>query len=286
VPDEVWRAWTADPWVLLAIGGAAWLYARGVGRLWARAGAGRGIRRWRLGCYAAGLAALALALLSPLHALGGALFWAHMSQHQVLILVAAPLIVLGAPHVAVAWALPRGWARAITHGVLRAPPILAVWRVLAHPVGAWTVHGAAVWLWHVPSLYEATLTREWAHTLQHFSFFGTAALFWWSVVGAGARRGRQGLAALLVFTTALHNGMLGALLTFARHPWYPAYGETAARWGLTGLEDQQLGGLIMWIPGGVVYLGFGLALLAGWIRASERAGAAAARVAPGVAAPR
>jgi putative membrane protein len=105
--------------------------------------------------------------------------------------------------------------------------------------------------------------------LQHSSFLVSAALFWWALI-----QGRQGpighgAAVLYVFTTSVHSAALGALLTFGPFPWYPAYAEGAASWGLTPLEDQQLGGLLMWVPGGVLYLIASLALLAGWLRQLE-----------------
>jgi putative membrane protein len=119
-------------------------------------------------------------------------------------------------------------------------------------------------------LFQATLDSEIVHTLQHLSFLGSALLFWWALI-----HGREGLlgygaAALYLFTTSVHSGVLGALITFARDVWYPAYARSTESWGLTPLEDQQLGGLIMWIPAGLVYVFAGLMLVAGWMRESER----------------
>ncbi|HKC65760.1 MAG TPA: cytochrome c oxidase assembly protein, partial [Pyrinomonadaceae bacterium] len=134
---------------------------------------------------------------------------------------------------------------------------------------AWAVHALALWVWHIPVLFQATLDSEFIHTLQHLSFFFSALLFWWALI-----HGRRGLlgygaATLYVFTTSVHSGLLGALITFAQGIWYPAYKGYTASWGLTPLEDQQLGGLIMWIPAGLVYIFAGLALFAGWLRESE-----------------
>ena len=136
------------------------------------------------------------------------------------------------------------------------------------------VHGAAIWIWHAPALYQATLTSDFVHALQHLSFFGTALLFWWTIIHAHAPGGRAravsfGTAVLLLFGTALHSGALGALLTFSRALWYPAYGSTARAWGLNPVEDQQLAGLVMWIPATFAYLIAALFLFAGWLRASE-----------------
>jgi cytochrome c2 len=134
------------------------------------------------------------------------------------------------------------------------------------------LHAAALWVWHIPRLFQATLTSELAHAWQHLSFFGTALCFWWALLYGRQERQGYGVAVLAVCTTALHSSLLGALLTFAPTPWYPAYVHTTAAWGLTPLEDQQLGGLIMWIPAGVVYLLAALALSAGWLHAIERQG--------------
>jgi len=139
---------------------------------------------------------------------------------------------------------------------------------------AFVVHGAAIWLWHAPALFQSTLHNDAVHALQHVSFFASALLFWWTIIHAHAPGGRAravtfGTAVLLLFGTALHSGALGGLLTFSRTLWYPAYGNAAAAWGLSPLEDQQLAGLIMWIPATFAYLVAALFLFAGWLRASE-----------------
>jgi len=185
-----------------------------------------------------------------------------MAQHELLMAVAAPLLVLGRPLVALAWALPRRTHR----GAARVARAVRPLHALAEPWTATAIHGTAVWMWHAPALYGLALRSEAAHALQHASFLGTALLFWWAVLGA---RGRDRLATrlLVLFLTALHTGALGALLTFADRPLIAAYLTTTAPWGFTPLEDQELAGLIMWIPGGVAYLAAGLWLLSGVLRA-------------------
>lgn len=271
-PDALWTAWTLDPWVLGPLLLSAWLYARGIRYLWRSAGVGRGVRRWQVGCFAGGMAALFVALVSPLDALGGALFSAHMLQHMVLMLVAAPLLVLGNPLVPFLWGLPPAW-RPRAGGWGRLPGLRGGWRVLTHPAAAWLLHAAALWVWHMPALYEATLTSQVVHIAQHLSFFGTALFFWWAAFEFGRRRSaRFGFGVLYLFTTAVHSSILGALLTFSLVLWYPAYASRAAAWGLTPLEDQQLGGLLMWVPAGIVYLVAALALLAVGLRLAEKDG--------------
>jgi putative membrane protein len=121
-------------------------------------------------------------------------------------------------------------------------------------------------VWHAPSLYETTLTSETMHTAQHVSFLGTALLFWWAVLhGREGRLGRPA-AVIYLFTTSVHTSLLGVLLTFSNRTWYRAYDATTLPWGLTPLEDQQLAGVIMWVPAGIAYLIAALALAATWLR--------------------
>jgi putative membrane protein len=262
------RSWSWEPGILLCLALTAWVYFRGLRRLWRESERGRGIRRWEAVAYACGWLSLFIALVSPLHPWGRVLFSAHMMQHEILMLVAAPLLVLGRPLIPFLWALPLNWARRVGNWG-KAAWFQRGWRALTHPFVAWAIHAVALWVWHAPVLFQATLTSEWVHTLQHLSFLLSALLFWWSLI-----HGRQGLmgygaATLYVFTTSVHSGLLGALLTFASSVWYPSYIGLTSSWGLTPLEDQQLGGLIMWIPAGLVYLVAGLALFAGWLRESE-----------------
>jgi putative membrane protein len=135
---------------------------------------------------------------------------------------------------------------------------------------AFIVHGVALWVWHIPFLFQATLTNDLVHTLQHASFLGSALLFWWAIIYGKRGVASYGAGVLYLFVTSVHSGILGALLTFTRRVWYPIYAPTAAEWGLTPIEDQQLGGLIMWVPAGVVYIVAALFMLAAWINSSER----------------
>jgi cytochrome c oxidase assembly factor CtaG len=267
-PGNWASTWELEPGTVLPLALSAWLYAAGVRRIWRRAGPGGGIKRWEACCFAAGWLTLVVALLSPLHPLGSALFAAHMMQHELLMLVAAPLIVLGRPVPAFFAALPRGTARDVARWS-RATRLRGAAHVLSNPVAAWLVHGAALWAWHTPALFQATLTSAWLHGLQHTSFFGSALLFWWAAMQGGRAIG-YGAATLYMFTTAVHSGLLGAMITLSRSAWYPAYQATAPAWGLSALEDQQIGGAIMWIPAGLVYIIAALALMAGWLRESER----------------
>jgi putative membrane protein len=237
--------------------------------LWQEAAPGRGIYKWEAMSFGAGWLALLIALISPLHPLGGVLFSAHMTQHEVLMLVAAPLLVLGRPLIPFLWALPIRWRRRLGR-LGRSEWVQAGWHTLTAPLLAWSIHAAVLWVWHAPGLFQATLESELVHTLQHLSFLLSALLFWWALIHGHQGRMGYGAAVLYLFTTAVHTSILGALLTFSPTLWYPAYLGTTAAWGLTPLEDQQLGGLVMWVPAGLVYILAGLALFASWLHESER----------------
>jgi putative membrane protein len=271
--NQIWAAWKFDPFLITLLGTLSWLYLRGVYRLWQRAGVGRGIRTVQAACFGAGVFTLVIALLSPLDFSAHLLFSAHMAQHMLLIFVAAPLLVIASPHLAVLWALPPAWRRRVGAWWNGASLLRQGAHGLTHPAVVWGLHVGAIWLWHVPLFYEAALSNEFLHAVEHATFFGTAVLFWWVLKHCGVRRRLgYGAAMLFVFAGMIQCTMLGALITFASAPWYAMpLASPAALWlPLTPLADQQLAGLIMWIPGGPVYLWVFLRLMAGWLRASEQ----------------
>jgi putative membrane protein len=264
-PHDLWSAWDLHPVLLGGLLLAAWTYHRGQSR-----GPKRPADRWRARCFTAALVALGLALLSPLDGLSSALASAHMVQHLLLLVVAAPLLALSAPSSAILRGSPLAVRRAsgrwrrrlgLTHGNLS---------VLRHPAAVWLLSVGMLWFWHAAAPYDAALDSEPLHLLEHVSFLVTAVLFWHVVVGVrGTARVSDGLGVLLVFAMAMQSVFLSVLLTFARTPWYSGYAATTAPWGLDPLTDQQLAGVLMWIPAGGIYLVVALALLVSWIRASE-----------------
>ncbi len=266
-PHDLWSAWSSDPVMLATLVAPALLYW--LGRRHRRHPASRGGDRRPIAFWL-GWGALVLALVSPLHAMGEVLFWAHMTQHQVLMTVAAPLLVLGGTLVPMLRALPRDVRRSIGRTVRR-PGVRRVWRLATRMDSAWVIQAIVLTAWHVPALYQRSLASDWVHAGQHLSFVGAAVLYWWSVLETPAARRQRGAAVLSLFLTGLYTGTLGALITFAGTPWYPAYRSTAA-WGLSPLEDQQLAGLGRWMPGGVAYLVAALALTARWLTDAERRG--------------
>jgi putative membrane protein len=269
-PEEVWSAWNWDPLILLSVLLPAWLYMRGVRSLWERAGLGRGVTVRQAVSFYSGLAALLIALVSPVDALAVTLFSAHMVQHLLLIMVAAPLLVLGLPPAAQAWSVPQRWRVNLGRWWHRSRILKAVWGGLTTGWVAWLLHAAAVTVWHIPIFYQAALVSEFFHFLEHASFFFSGLLFWLVVLRGESAQVDYGIRMLYVFTMMMYQGVLGALITFSRQAWYPLYEEGVRVWGLTLLEDQQLAGAIMWVPGNFVYLAAFIWLLAEWFRAMER----------------
>ena len=279
---EAAHRWTWEPWTIALLLASAGLYGAGMRRIWRKAGAGRGVRPWQAAAFAAGLLSIAVALLSPVAWLSEILFSVHMTQHEILMLISAPLLVFGQPLVGMLWALPAstraGWA-----GWSRRRSVAIAWHALTAPLAVFLLHAAAVWIWHAPALYEAALGSAGIHALEHLSFVLTAALFWWGMVHGRYGRMAYGAGVLYVFLTAIHTSVLGALMTISPGVLYPSYLHAAAPWRIDALQDQQLAGLLMWVPSGLVFIVFGLALFAAWLGESGRRAAlgtiAAARTA-------
>ncbi|MEZ5786040.1 MAG: cytochrome c oxidase assembly protein [Xanthobacteraceae bacterium] len=256
-PGAVWSAWSLAPEIVLPLAAFVGLY--GTGWLRARASARDGSIGTGHGL-ATGLGGLllALALVSPLCRLSATLASAHMVQHLILVGLAPPLIVLGAPGPALRLTLSRviSWPprKACPSGADHASD-----RGLFFLIGAAFTYGVAIWAWHSPALYQAALTSESMHLIFVVSLIAVSLWFWRAVLGAACR----GIAAptIVLLVTMIHTGLLGALLTFSPAPWYPLMAAGALTWGLLPLEDQQLAGVIMWAPMGAIYLVAALILI-------------------------
>ena len=213
--------------------------------------------------FGAGVLVIFLALVSPIDALGDDyLFSAHMIQHLLLVLVAAPLLLLGI-------------SRTLAEQLLEHPWIARLERILSRPPVAWLLGIGTLWVWHLPVLYNATLASEQIHIAEHLSFLVTGVIFWWPVVAPlDDHRLRPGPAIIYVFSAMVANTILGIILTFVPVGLYPHYlhpeDELGALslirhgWGLSAAADQQLGGLIMWVGGGLVFLAAILGILRRW----------------------
>ena len=246
----------------LGLGLSGALYAVGAARLLRRRR--QRILMMRSAAFALGWATFAIALLSPLAAVSEWLFSAHMTQHTLLMLVGAPLVVAGQPIATMMAARPGG---AMSQAFAGARPL---WRTLTGPVVSFALLLIALWIWHIPWLHEAALHSAPIHAVQHLSFVAAASAFWWGLVhGRYGRRG-YGAAVVFVFLTAVHSSVLGALLTVASRVLYPTYAARGAAHHVNAQADQQIAGLIMWVPSGVIFIVIGIALFAAWLGEAEK----------------
>jgi putative membrane protein len=264
-PPTLWR-WQNWSWELSIVLPLFFLL------LWYSIGALRRGHQAGLGkchlAFAAGWTSLLVALISPLHRLGDVLFSAHMLQHEILLLIAAPLFAASRPGVTLLYALPRKARQPVGAWIAKVENDTP-FAVIFSPLGAFLVHAAALWLWHIPYLYQATIQSDFIHALQHLSFMLSGVLFWSALFGAGRSTMTYGAGVLYVFGTAAHCSALGALLTFSSVVWYPIYSDRTQLWHLSALQDQQLGGLLMWVPSGVVFILIGIWLFARWLATSD-----------------
>ena len=261
-PGDLWTHWSLDSSVLAPLLVACWLYRRGESDLRGRLGrSARRLPAWRIAAFVGGVGALVVALLSPLDELSGTLLTAHMVQHALLVTVAPILILFGHPEIACFRGLPARWRRGLARdrNVRR---LLSALGAISRPMPAAALHGAMLWLWHVPALFEAAGALPWLHWLEHVCFLATALLFWRGLVAGWSDRASAAVASLASLATLVHSGFLGALLTLGPAVLYPASTRGASLWGMTPLQDQQLAGVIMWAPMGAFYLAAGLALAA------------------------
>jgi cytochrome c oxidase assembly factor CtaG len=253
-------ALNTSPSLCCAIGAlaSAMLYGAGLTRLWGCAGAGRGVSFIQVTCFILGWCAAALPAITALHVLGRQVFVLHMLEHELLMVVAAPLLILARPLPVFLWGLPAPTRRAL-RAVSHSSPAQALWRWLTQPRNATALQGVALWAWHWPPLFQTALIDETAHIAQHLSFLVTALLFWWSILAPRAQRAGPVAAVFALFVTTVHSSLLGAWVTFSRGFWYsePYLGAFC---GLTRAQDQQLAGLIMWIPASLIYFAVALYL--------------------------
>ena len=270
--SAVLPGWTLDGWVTMPLLVSLAWFCIGYARLRNRSTATQShvaSARW----FIAGWLVLALALVSPLHEAGERSFAAHMLEHELLMLVAAPLLVMSRPIGIGLWAFPHAVRRLLAGFGHR---VGGIWRAVTAPVTATVLQAAALWLWHAPRLFDLALANPGWHVVQHLTFLVTALLFWWAVLHGRSGERRIGVAIGCLFFTATVSGALGALMAFSSSPWYAGYAANGLTpYGLTPAEDQQLAGLLMWIPGGLVHAVVGLTLFARRL-SSDRGGPARA----------
>jgi putative membrane protein len=231
------------------------------------------------------LAVLALALSSPLDALSDELFWAHMVQHVLLMLVAAPLIVLARPWIRLWRCVPLGtrrWlARGLSHG-RRTAPLRAISRFIGRPTPSFVAFALVLLAWHLPALFDATLRSEAVHALEHGLFFTTAVLFFKQVIPSPPLRVSLTPPQRVVYAIGamIVGWLLAVVLALAPDPLYTHYAHEVSRpGGLSALADQHLAAGIMWVPGSITFLIVVFVYVHRWLTPSEPGGTPARRLA-------
>src|ERR1700736_4682026 len=211
---------------------------------------------WRLLAFTAGLAAIFVAIASPLDAFAGLLLQIHMFQHLVLMMLAPPLSLAGAPYLPILSGLPRWFTREVLGPLLVWKPIKRVGRTLVHPLFCGTAFAASNLLWHIPPLYELALSSPGWHQVEHFSFFSTGLVFWWPLVQPWPSRPVWPRWTMIPYLLVadLQNTALAGFLSFYDRVLYPAYERAPRLWGSSPLADQALAGTIMWVPGSIMFL--------------------------------
>ena len=280
--------WRWEVILVLAIAGI--LYSRGWWRLRRRTFAwGNGNRsrtprgrwrlavRWRLVLYWIGLFFVAIALLSPIDVLSQQLFLMHMIQHLLLIMFAPPLLLVANPMPFMLWGLPDGARRSfgdfLAWLLRKDAPFRNTLMSITHPGFLWLLWVVFLYAWHDPYFYNAALYYEWVHDVEHLSFFITSMLFWWNITQAGPRiHKRIGMIARIALALAAvpANAILGAVLAFTPDVVYTYYLSVPRLWGITVEADQQIGGVIMWVPGSMMYFIAAFILIARMVGKEER----------------
>jgi cytochrome c oxidase assembly factor CtaG len=235
----------------------------------------RSTQRWRSACFYAALAVLAIALASPIERLSAQLFWVHMIQHVLLLVVAAPLFIVASPWIRLWRCLPldaRRWlARGLGQG-RRTAPLRLISRALGRPVASFVAFSVVLLAWHVPALFDATLRSGTLHALEHTLFFCTALMFWKQVIPSPPLRTRLLAPQRVVYSIGgmIVSWVLAVVLALAPHPLYSFYAHLASRpGGISAMADQQLAAGIMWVPGSVTFLIVVFVYVHRWLVAPE-----------------
>ncbi len=258
--ETIDSSWRFEPEVVLPLLLTVTVYVSGIFHLQQQGIRSRIVSGWRCSAFALGMLALIVALMSPLDLLGEFLFSAHMIQHLILMLVAPPLLILGRMDVVLLWTFPLPLRRLIGHGWRKAARLRFTIGLLTRPVSVWLLASATMWFWHIPGPYVWAFDNPSIHILEHLSFFLTSIAFWALALRPFSRdKSGHGTALMLLITFAMESALLGALLVFAGHPFYVVHTALSRQMpyflsNISPLQDQQLAGLIMWVPAGLVQL--------------------------------
>jgi cytochrome c oxidase assembly factor CtaG len=252
--QAIFSSWSIDPKLTLGLIASALLYLRGW--LLLRRIAPRRFLVWRLGAFLGGLVVFWVAIASPLDAFSGLLLSAHMVQHLLLMSVVPPLLLLGAPLLPLLRGLPRTFAHDGLGPFLSWPRLQRLGHWLTHPVVCWLAMAVSLCAWHVPAAFELALRSPAWHKVEHACFLGTSLLFWWPVIRPFPSRPHWPLWTVPIYLLAadLLNTALCAILAFSEHVLYPTYATAPRLFGTTALSDQAAAGVIMWVPGSLVFL--------------------------------
>ena len=219
-----------------------------------------------------GFILVAIAIAGPLDYYSGELFAAHMSQHIVIAMFAAPLLLVARPMPSYIWALPRPFRIGAGTALTGSGVIVRVMTVLTKPLVALPLFIGTLYGWHIPAAYNGSLENEWVHLFMHFSMFTTAILFWWPIVGPPPIRTQlshpQRIVYLLLAVTP--TSLLAAIITLTGSVLYDFYLDQPGHFAWSTMEDQRTGGLLMWIPGNFVYLATLTVLFFRWFAAEEK----------------
>ncbi len=252
--DAFLRSWPFDPWSISALAATAVVYGRGWLQLHRRDS-----ERWhggRLAAFGGGLTLFFLALESPIETFASLLLQVHMLQHLLLMMFAPPLLWLGAPLFPLLRGLPQPIRSYWIAPLLRSRWLRHLFERLTHPATALPLFILVAWGWHIPALYEIALRSKVWHYVQHLCFLSAGMLFWYPVIRPDPGRPRWSRWLLLPYLLLadVQNTALSALLTFANHVLYPYYAEVPRLGGTTALEDQASAGVLMWVPGSLLFL--------------------------------
>jgi cytochrome c oxidase assembly factor CtaG len=225
---------------------------------------------WRLVSYLSGLTILAIALMSPIDVLASQLFTMHMIQHLLLMMIVPPLLQLANPFPFFLWAVPVSVRREVGQLFSKNSTFRRNLAMVTTPGIAWLVYNITFISWHDPNAYNLALRSEWIHDVEHLTFFGSAMLFWWHVIRPGPHisRGLPYIARIAFVLSAIPINMLaGMMISFSSKPVYTYYESVPRLWGLTVMQDQMAGGLIMWAPGTMMYSLAAAVLILGLVQA-------------------
>jgi cytochrome c oxidase assembly factor CtaG len=254
VPDNLATAWTFPLWPCLSLLLAGLVYLRG----WQRAHHTQPIQLplWRAIAFFLGIASVWIAIGSPINALDDLLLSAHMTQHLILMSVAPPLILLGAPTVPLLRGLPRSILRAVIGPLLRARWFRKLIDFLKHPIVGWLAMNVAFIGWHSTRAFELALRSETWHTVEHLCFFLTSLAFWWTVIQPWPSKAiwSRWIVILYLLTADLVNTGLSAFLAFCGRVLYPTYATAPRVFRLSPLNDQIAAGAGMWLFGSLIFL--------------------------------